>query len=236
MLDKCARIVIPPEVLSARGPDSSMYGPILEEFAFPGSKESTSYDYNYIAPIRRADEIKSFDSGHDWTLTPPLANKGKAAASEFDFAGLNGQVLKLMLERPDMDVSIRRVLAQATMTLVFEHLASRLVFALQSNERTKEQSRIKTVVLSGGVASNKFLRHVVHQVLHVRGYGHVEILAPPVALCTDNAAMIAWAGMEMYEKGWRSDLDILAMRKWPLDPKAEGGGILGAQGWYRADG
>ncbi|KAI0544870.1 glycoprotease family-domain-containing protein [Xylaria curta] len=236
MLDKCARMILPPEILSAREPDSSMYGPIFEEFAFPGSKESTDYDYNYTPPARRADEIKSFDSGHDWTLRPPLANKGKAASSEYDFAGINGQVQKLMLEHPDMDVKVRRIVAQATMTLVFEHLTSRLVFALQSNQRTEEQKqgRIKTVVLSGGVASNRFLRHVVREMLDVRGYGDIEIVAPPVALCTDNAAMIAWTGMEMYENGWRSDLNVLALRKWSLDSKAEGGGILSAQGWYRA--
>lgn len=99
MLDKCARMVLPPEILSTRDSDSSMYGPMFEEFAFPGSKESTSYDYNYTPPARRADEIELFDSGHDWTLRPPLADKGKAAASEYDFAGLNGQVQKLMLGR-----------------------------------------------------------------------------------------------------------------------------------------
>ncbi|KAI0861946.1 glycoprotease family-domain-containing protein [Xylaria cubensis] len=234
MLDKCARMVLPPEVLSARGPNSSMYGPMFEEFAFPGSKESTSYEYDYTPPTSRADETQLFDSGHDWTLRPPLADKGKAAASEYDFAGLNGQVQKLMLEQPDLDVEVRRIVARGTMTLVFEHLTSRLIFALQSNEHSSEQSRIKTVVLSGGVASNKFLRHVVREMLDIRGYADVEIVAPPVALCTDNAAMIAWTGMAMYENGWRSDLNVLALRKWPLDPKAEGGGILGAQGWYRA--
>lgn len=129
---------------------------------------------------------------------------------------------------------MRRILARGTMELVFEHLTSRLVFALQSNKHIEQQSKIKTVVLSGGVASNKFLRHVVRQMLDVRGYADLEVVAPPVSLCTDNAAMIAWTGMEMYTKGWRSDLSVLAMRKWPLDPNAKGGGILNAQGWYRA--
>ncbi|KAI0489683.1 glycoprotease family-domain-containing protein [Xylaria cf. heliscus] len=233
MLDKCARMVLPAEILSARGSDSSMYGPIFEEFAFPGSQESTGYDYKYIPPACRADEIKLFESGHGWTLRPPLADKGKAAASEFEFAGLNGQVQKLILEHPDMDIDMRRLVAQGTMKLVFEHLTRRLVFALQSYRPTDEQSKIQTVVLSGGVASNKFLRHVVRQMLDVRGYADVEVVAPPVSLCTDNAAMIAWTGMEMYESGWRSDLSVLALRKWPLDPNAEGGGILDAQGWYR---
>ncbi|GAW12207.1 hypothetical protein ANO14919_015680 [Xylariales sp. No.14919] len=244
MIDKCARMIVPPEILSAEDSHSGMYGPMFEEFAFPGSKESACYEYNYTPPARRADEIKLFDSGSGWMLTPPLARMGKSAADTYEFAGLNGQVQKLMTERPDMDVDMRRILARAAMTLVFEHLTSRLVFALQGDREKPHddasvteiegQSRIKTIVLSGGVASNKFLRHVVRKMLDVRGYRDVKVVAPPVSLCTDNAAMIAWTGMEMYENGWRSDLNILTLRKWPLDPNAEGGGILGADGWYKA--
>ncbi|KAK5628296.1 hypothetical protein RRF57_004011 [Xylaria bambusicola] len=236
MIDKCARLIIPSDILSADTSDSGAYGPIFEEFAFPGSTESASYDYNYTPPARRADEIKRFDSGQGWVLTPPLHLKGmgEEAASQFEFAGLNGHVQKLITLRSDMDVDSRRVLARATMTLVFEHLTTRLVFALQSNNnKSRKRNKIGTVVLSGGVASNKFLRHVVRKLLDARGLTDIEVIAPPVALCTDNAAMIAWTAMEMYEDGWRSDLDILTMRKWPLDPKAEGGGILDASGWYR---
>ncbi|KAI0543053.1 glycoprotease family-domain-containing protein [Xylaria digitata] len=243
MMDKCARMIVPTEVLSAEDSASGMYGPVFEEFAFPGSRASTRYEYNYVPPARRADEIKTFDSGHGWILTPPLARMGKTAAATFEFAGLNGQIQKLMAERPDMDVEMRRVLARAAMTLVFEHLTGRLVFALQSDSEkstdnassteTEGRGGIKTIVLSGGVASNKFLRHVVRKMLDARGYADVEVVAPPVSLCTDNAAMIAWTGMEMYEDGWRSDLSVLTLRKWPLDPNAEGGGILGAGGWYK---
>ncbi|KAI1166533.1 glycoprotease family-domain-containing protein [Nemania serpens] len=248
MLDKCARMILPAEVLSAEGSGSGMYGPVFEEFAFPGSKDAAShdYDYDYTPPTRRADEVEIFDSGHGWTLTPPLSRMGmgEAAASTYEFAGLNGQVQKLMLQHADMDVAMRRTLARATMTLAFQHLASRLVFALQSdkNKSTHDisdteaegQSKVQTIVLSGGVASNRFLRHVVRKMLDIRGFAYIELVAPPPSLCTDNAAMIAWTGMEMYENGWRSDLGVQALRKWPIDPGAEGGGILGASGWYRA--
>ncbi|KAI0815933.1 glycoprotease family-domain-containing protein [Xylaria sp. FL0064] len=243
MIDKCARMVVPPEILSAEDCNSGMYGPVLEEFVFPGSRESGSYNYNYTAPAQRADEIKKFDSGSGWFLTPPLSLKGKGekAASMFEFAGINGQIQKLIKTRPDMDIDMRRVLGRAAMTLVFQHLTSRLVFALQADDDkrtgngtdTEQQGKIKTVVLSGGVASNKFLRHVVRKMLDARGYADVEVVAPPVSLCTDNASMIAWTGMEMYESGWRSDLSVMTLRKWPLDPDAEGGGILGASGWYK---
>ncbi|GAP84910.1 putative glycoprotease family protein [Rosellinia necatrix] len=246
MLDKCARMILPSSSSPSSSSDPGMYGPQFEEFAFPGSSESApfDYDYAYAPPASRPDEIKPLELGHDIVLTPPLSRMGKGpvAASTYEFAGLNGQVQKVMHARPDMDVDMRRALARATMTLVFEHLVTRVLFALRADRAASAretagglgEGAIKTLVLSGGVASNRFLRHVVREMLDVRGYADVEVVAPPVSLCTDNAAMIAWTAMEMYEEGWRSDLDILVMRKWPLDPNAEGGGILGASGWYKA--
>ncbi|MEO0618739.1 MAG: tRNA (adenosine(37)-N6)-threonylcarbamoyltransferase complex transferase subunit TsaD, partial [Pseudomonadota bacterium] len=55
--------------------------------------------------------------------------------------------------------------------------------------------------------------------------GYICVVAPP-ALCTDNAAMIAWAGAERFVRGMRHDLDMPAQARWPLDPSAEA--VLGA--------
>jgi N6-L-threonylcarbamoyladenine synthase len=44
--------------------------------------------------------------------------------------------------------------------------------------------------------------------------------APPLALCGDNAAMVAWAGAERLARGWTDGLDIAARARWPLDPGA----------------
>ncbi|KAI1379441.1 glycoprotease family-domain-containing protein [Hypoxylon crocopeplum] len=230
MLDKCAREIVPPSEVAAG--DNVMYGPLLERFAFPDSPNGINYDYD--PPSTRADEIKIYDSGYGWTLTPPLFGTTKMA---YEFAGLNGQVLKILLEHSDMAVPERRLLARHAMRLAFEHLASRLLLALSKNSGENGLLRdIRTVVVAGGVASNRYLMHILRAVLDVRGYGHIELVCPPLHLCTDNAAMIAWTGMEMYEAGWRSELDILAIRKWPLDPDSEGGGILGAPGWTKVEG
>lgn len=71
--------------------------------------------------------------------------------------------------------------------------------------------------------------------LTARGFQNVELTSPPVELCTDNAAMIAWTGMEMYEHGWESDLTCRALRRWSIDPNAQDGGILGADCWRKRD-
>lgn len=73
----------------------------------------------------------------------------------------------------------------------------------------------------------------------------MQLSFPPAELCTDNAAMIAWAGIEMYEAGWENSIwggrggrggGIRALQKWSLDPDAHDGGILGVEGWVRRAG
>lgn len=69
--------------------------------------------------------------------------------------------------------------------------------------------------------------------LDSQGLKGVQLIYPPIELCTDNAAMIGWAGIEMYRQGWTTGLACRAMRKWSLDPQATDGGILGASEWNR---
>jgi glycoprotease/Kae1 family metallohydrolase len=295
MLDKCARAILPPEVLASA--EDVMYGAQLESFAFSVKRNDKrndkrtskslspefvdpyehKYGYVYNPPAKRADEIKPYISANGWFLTPPLSERRDMA---YDFSGLGGQVQAIMQKNPDMDVPQRQELAREAMRLVFEHLASRAIFALddlRANEKKKgrEQQQqqqqqqpqqqdptvatttttpgVTTLVVSGGVASNRFLRYILKRMLSARGYPDLEILFPPPHLCTDNAAMIAWAGMEMYEAGWHTDLSALPVRKWSMDDgggdddagvdsKEQGGGgeggerkggILGMKGWLR---
>ncbi|GKT42341.1 tRNA pseudouridine synthase 1 [Colletotrichum spaethianum] len=231
-LDKAARHILPPDVLASHG--DVMYGALLERFAFPESfaaspSSSQGHDYEYAPPLRRVDEITTYASPYSWSLTPPLAT---SRALSYAFAGLGSQIHKIATSKPDADampLEERRCLARAAMRLLFEHLASRVFLALAAQPELRDA--VKTLVVSGGVASNRFLMHVLRRTLDVRGLGHVELTAPPPALCTDNAAMIAWTGMEMYEAGWESELSVHPERKWSIDPASDEGGILGLGGW-----
>ena len=71
-----------------------------------------------------------------------------------------------------------------------------------------------TFAISGGVAANQTIRHSLEAVSNERD---VQFMSPPVALCTDNAAMIAWAGLEQYRAGARDDMTLSARPRWPLD-------------------
>ena len=72
--------------------------------------------------------------------------------------------------------------------------------------------------MAGEVAGNKHWR----QGLNKRG-GEVgvQLVAPPPALCTDNGAMIAWAGVERLQAGLTDPLDAPALARWPLDAHAK---------------
>lgn len=74
-----------------------------------------------------------------------------------------------------------------------------------------------TLVIAGGVAANAYLRGRLGAMAADRG---IRLLAPPQRLCTDNAAMIAWAGIERLRLGLVDAMDFAPRPRWPLDPDA----------------
>jgi len=88
---------------------------------------------------------------------------------------------------------------------------------------------VQAFAVAGGVAANRALRAALERVAEAAG---VRFLAPPLALCTDNAAMIAWAGLERFRAGGRDDMRLSARPRWPLDrqsPALLGSGKKGAK-------
>lgn len=82
----------------------------------------------------------------------------------------------------------------------------------------------KDLVVSGGVASNTFLRNRLELLAFAN---NMIFSAPPVRFCTDNGVMIAWAGLERFRAGYTNNLDFKPRPRWPLDenaPKAAGAG------------
>ncbi|WP_114286923.1 tRNA (adenosine(37)-N6)-threonylcarbamoyltransferase complex transferase subunit TsaD [Candidatus Halocynthiibacter alkanivorans] len=86
-----------------------------------------------------------------------------------------------------------------------------------------------TIAVAGGVAANTPIRAALETVAAEFG---ADFLAPPLALCTDNAAMIAWVGIEHFRAGHRDDQTLSARPRWPLDnssPAMLGSGKKGAK-------
>lgn len=223
-LDKSAREILPPSLL--QDAKNTMYGKTLEQFVFANGKADFS---DYQPPMTRGEEVVKRPSRWGWSLTTPFAN---TRALQLSFSSVSSMVNKIVQDRNGCLSDQERVdLGREVMRVSFEHLASRTIIALEALRlKNNERDQVKTLVVSGGVAANKFLMEVLRSFLDVRGFKDIHIVAPPVYLCTDNAAMIGWAGIEMFEAGWRTDLSSHALRKWSLDPSAKDGGILGS-GW-----
>ncbi len=137
-------------------------------------------------------------------LPRPLVGSGEP---HFSFAGLKSAVQRAAASGDHSPADIAASFQQA----VVDCLVDRARLAL-------ERSDAPTLVVAGGVAANQAIRSALQQL--ATGSGR-RFSVPPGWLCTDNAAMIAWAGAERYERGMVDDLSVPARARWPLDPEAE---------------
>ncbi|KAF2815159.1 uncharacterized protein BDZ99DRAFT_191473 [Mytilinidion resinicola] len=193
------------------------------------------YHYDASSNQKKGDSKPVTEWG--WRFSPPLSNSAGGAkhnSLEFSFSGLTTAVQRAVkfcfdktsgkitdVERDADLISLieRKTMAREAMRAAFEHLASRVVLGLHQIKLTNPDlaSQLMSCVVSGGVASNGYLRHILASNLAAHGYQSMSMYFPPPSLCTDNAAMIAWAGMEMYEAGFEDGYSIRAIRKWPLE-------------------
>ncbi|PZN34083.1 MAG: tRNA (adenosine(37)-N6)-threonylcarbamoyltransferase complex transferase subunit TsaD, partial [Proteobacteria bacterium] len=107
----------------------------------------------------------------------------------------------------ELDFQVRADLAREFEEAVVETLAVKC-------RRAWEQTGHDTLVVAGGVGANRRLREALSALGARRG---VRVLYPRPEFCTDNAAMIAYAGYRRLAAGERDDLKIRAAARWPLD-------------------
>jgi N6-L-threonylcarbamoyladenine synthase len=86
------------------------------------------------------------------------------------------------------------------------------------------------LVAAGGVAANQAIRKVLHRLAFEVG---TVLVAPPLELCTDNGAMIAWAGAERLAMGLSDSLDVAPRARWPIDETAAAKGALQRTAAYK---
>ncbi|NVE93522.1 tRNA (adenosine(37)-N6)-threonylcarbamoyltransferase complex transferase subunit TsaD [Altererythrobacter lutimaris] len=139
----------------------------------------------------------------------PLPRPLKGSSEpHFSFAGLKSAVLRAKESGEHEDADIAASFQQAAI----ECLLDRLSGALANSEP------VPALVVAGGVAANQTIRGALEGFADRHG---MTFSAPPLKLCTDNAAMIAWAGCERLALGQNDPLDFVARPRWPLDPEAE---------------
>jgi len=133
----------------------------------------------------------------------------KSQDPNFSFAGLKSAVLRAKQAAIHADADIAASFQQAAIDCVIDRTRRALEAA----------GTVSALVVAGGVAANRAIRAALEELAGEQG---LRFVAPPLALCTDNAAMIAWAGLErLAAPGFAADpLDVAARPRWPLDPQA----------------
>ena len=137
----------------------------------------------------------------------------------FSFAGLKSAVLRAKESGEHADADIAASFQQAAIDCLIDRTRRAIAVA----------GPVNALVVAGGVAANKAIRTALEALASEHD---LRFVAPPLALCTDNAAMIAWAGIEAFRAGRRDDLTLSARPRWPLDrsaPALVGGGRKGAK-------
>jgi len=148
-----------------------------------------------------------------FALPRPMLGRPNA---DFSLSGLKTATrLAIEAARPMRPVDVADMCAgfQAAVVDVIE---DRMRFALKLFKARAGNPH--ALVVAGGVASNTAIRDALARLCAQTG---VPMAAPPPKLCTDNGAMIAWAGIERLRLGLTDDLSAIARPRWPLDPKVE---------------
>jgi N6-L-threonylcarbamoyladenine synthase len=125
----------------------------------------------------------------------------------FSFAGLKSAVQRAVVSGDYRPEDIAASFQQAVVDCLVDRTA-----------RALDRSEAPALVLAGGVAANQAIRTALSDLAGSRGR---RFSVPPAWLCTDNAAMIAWAGAERLAAGLTDPLDAPARARWPLDEAAE---------------
>lgn len=172
-------------------------------------------------------EAENGDAGR-FRLPRPLLDR---PGCDMSFSGLKTAVLRardaLVAEQGGLMRQDRADLCAGFQAAVVDVLAekTRRAMALYCGETPAEP----VIAVAGGVAANGAIRAELETVSAQFG---ARFLAPPLKLCTDNAAMIAYAGAELFALGRRDGMDLAARPRWPLDqssPGMLGGGKKGAK-------
>lgn len=143
----------------------------------------------------------------------------------FSFAGLKTAVRHAAQGAAPMSRQDVADLCASFQAAVCDSVADRVSRAMLTVEAQSQAGGPKSFVVAGGVAANKVLGSALRSAAQRHGFA---FYAPPIALCTDNGAMVAWAGCERLALGRVDGLAAPVRPRWPLDPDAppaQGAGV-----------
>ena len=147
-------------------------------------------------------------NGNELAYSLPLAMKGRKGC-DFSFSGLKTAV-RLIIEKEELTPQVISNICASFQKTIADILIDRLNNAAESIEGLG----LKQLIIAGGVAANQYL---LQKIANAMLKHNLTTIAPPIKLCTDNGAMIAWAGVERLKLGLVDDLNVAPHPRWPLD-------------------
>ena len=155
----------------------------------------------------------------------PRPMKGREGC-HFSFSGLKTAVRTAVLKMNTVTEQDKADICASFQKAVAETLADRLANACARFRAEHRDLETRNLVVAGGVAANRALRAAMEEEAARHGF---RLVAPPLHMCTDNAAMVAWAGALRLARGHSDPLDTPARARWPLDPDAEPAAFAGVK-------
>ncbi len=156
-------------------------------------------------------------TGNPMRFSLPRPLKGRPGC-DFSFSGLKTALREIVVAKGGasaLSPATVSDLAASLQLAIAESLVDRTTHAIRKfHEQCAAGGHL---VVAGGVAANRALRAALSGLAARHG---LTFVAPPPALCTDNGAMIAWAGLERLKSGLVDGLDFAPRPRWPLDPDA----------------
>ncbi|KAI0818456.1 glycoprotease [Trametes gibbosa] len=151
-------------------------------------------------------------------LKLPLAMRGRLALS---YTGIHSAVERYLDARHGMlDEGVRLGVARSFQKAAVEQLEEKLVLSMEWC--AQQDVRVRHLVVSGGVASNAYLRERLRASMErARPGEHMSLVFPPPAFCTDNAVMIAWASMDRFLAGETDEYSVESRPKWSMEELRE---------------
>ncbi|CAI5734163.1 unnamed protein product [Hyaloperonospora brassicae] len=199
----------------------------LGDYELLGKTVDDSIGEAYDKVARMLEITSSTGQGvHGGKLIEEMARRGNDCAfpftepmkhrkdCDFSYSGIKTAMLREVKKLDAIDEKTKEDLCASFQRTAVDHLVTRTLRACRwSKERVGDS--LSTLVVCGGVASNQYLRRRMQTAAETE---EVVAVFPPAKYCTDNGVMVAWAGLERYAKGMRSEPETARYQpRWPLE-------------------
>ncbi|TDH73509.1 hypothetical protein CCR75_006128 [Bremia lactucae] len=188
--------------------------------------DSIGEAFDKVARMLNASALEGGQSVHWGKLIEDMAARGNDRAfnftepmkhrkdCDFSYSGIKTAMLREVKKLSELNLRTKEDLCASFQRTAVDQLITRTRRACKwSKERMGDI--VTSLVVCGGVASNEYLRSRMETAAREEG---IVTIFPPAKYCTDNAVMVAWAGLERYGKGIRNDPELARYQpRWPLE-------------------